>query len=358
MYDENTSSTSPTPPVPALFPDHEEVVTVWRRRSGLHCAIAIHSTVRGPSLGGSRFRAYPSLDAAVAEVCDLAEAMTYKAAVAGLPFGGGKSVLIGDPSVIKTSELLADYAEVLNYLDGRYITAEDVGATMADMDELKEHTKFVAGTSVDRGGSGDPSPMTAIGILSGMEATSAKLWGTRDLGGRHIAISGLGKVGSELARLLIERSCTLTVADVSAAAIDRVARMGPVQIVSPDVIHRTECDIFAPCALGGALNRSSITELRCVGVVGAANNQLASPDIADELNRIGILYVPDFVVNAGGIINIAHEYLGYDEKAARTHVEGIYETTRSILDRAEEHGITPLAAAMSIARERLASPDV
>jgi glutamate dehydrogenase/leucine dehydrogenase len=172
-----------------------------------------------------------------------------------------------------------------------------------------------------------------------------------------VAISGLGKVGSELARLLIERGCSLTVADVSPAAIDRVGRMGPVVSVSPDLIHRTECDIFAPCALGGVLNRSSITELHCEGVVGAANNQLESTDIADELNRIGILYVPDFVVNAGGIINIAHEYLGYDEKAARTHVEGIYETTKSILERADEYGITPLAAAMTIAKERLASPD-
>jgi glutamate dehydrogenase/leucine dehydrogenase len=356
VYDEKTTSFESSPPAPALFPDHEEVVTVWRRRSGLHCAIAIHSTVRGPSLGGSRFRAYPTLDAAIADVSNLAEAMTYKAAVAGLPFGGGKSVLIGDPAVIKTKELWIDYAEVLNSLDGRYITAEDVGATMADMDGLKELTPFVAGTSIEKGGSGDPSPMTAVGIFSGMEATSSKLWGTRDLSGKRVAVSGLGKVGSTLAQLLIDQGCRLTITDVSDSAIKRLSDRPGVEVTTPQAIHRTECDIFAPCALGGVINRTTVTELRCQAVVGAANNQLASPDMAERLSDRGVLYVPDFVVNAGGIINIAHEYLGYDEKRARAHVEEIYDTTLNILDRAESEAIPPLAAAMAIARERLLDP--
>jgi glutamate dehydrogenase/leucine dehydrogenase len=179
-----------------FFPDHEEVVMVSRRKSGMHVAVAIHSTVRGPSLGGTRFRSYPSLDAALTEVCNLAEAMTYKAAVAGLPFGGGKAVMIGDPSVTKTPSLLEDYGSVLNSLEGRYITAEDVGATMADMDQLRTYTNFVAGTSVSIGGSGDPSPMTAVGIVSAMKAAAQVVWGDRDLSGRRVAISGLGKVGS------------------------------------------------------------------------------------------------------------------------------------------------------------------
>jgi glutamate dehydrogenase/leucine dehydrogenase len=339
-----------------FFPNHEEVITVWHRRSGLHAAIAIHSTVRGPSLGGSRFRAYPSLDAAVAEVCNLAEAMTYKAAVAGLPFGGGKAVLIGDPAVTKTDELLADYASVLNDLSGRYITAEDVGATMADMDRLREHTPFVAGTSVDKGGSGDPSPMTAIGIRSAMEAGSAHVWGTRDLAGRHIAISGIGKVGSSLARLLLERGCRLTLADTSERAQDKVealVTLGEVNMVDPGEIHRVDCDIFSPCALGGVLNDRSIAELKCQMVIGAANNQLSGPEVADALQELGITYVPDFVANAGGIINIAHEYLGYDEAKARAHVEQIFTTTEDIFNRSAEGGVTPLGAAMELALERL-----
>ena len=191
-------SASPRPPFPQ---EHEEIVSVWHRSSGLAAVIAIHSTVRGPALGGCRFRVYPTLDAAVAEAGRLSEAMTFKSALAGLPFGGGKAVLIGNPASAKTKELLFDYAEVLNQLGGRYVTAEDVGTTQADMDTLRERTKFVAGTSVDRGGSGDPSPMTAYGVLCAMQATANHLWGSDDLTGKRVAISGVGKVGSELARL-------------------------------------------------------------------------------------------------------------------------------------------------------------
>jgi len=338
----------------ARFPEHEEIVTVWHRQSGLECAVAIHSTIRGPALGGSRFRAYPNLDEAVTEVCNLPEAMTYKAAVAGLPFGGGKAVLIGDPTTMKTKELLADYATVLNGLEGRYITAEDVGATMADMDELREHTPYVAGTSVARGGSGDPSPMTAVGILCAIQAGTAHIWGSSDLAGKHVAVSGLGKVGSELARLLLEQGCRLTVTDVSDRAVAGVSALGPVDVVRPEQIHRTECDVFAPCALGGVLNESSVPELRCRMVAGAANNQLSDPHIADELAAREITYVPDFVANAGGIINIAHEYMGYDRDRALAHVMQIYGTTEDIFIRSAAQNVTPLAAAMELAKERLA----
>ncbi len=333
----------------------EEVLTVWHRHSRLHAAIAIHSTVRGPALGGTRIRNYPDLDAAVSEVRNLAEAMSLKNAVAGLPFGGGKAVLIGDPSAIKTPELIEDYAAVLNTLQGRYITAADVGSTQSDMDALRDYTNFVAGTSVSRGGSGDPSPMTAVGVLCSMEAASARIWGNRDLAGRRIAVSGLGKVGSELVRLLLERGCRISAADVSDRAVGEVSALGRVDVVATDRIHKVECDIYAPCALGGVLNDDTIRELECPLVVGAANNQLTTQSIADDLAARGIVYVPDFVANAGGVINIAHEYLGYDAEKARSHVEQIFMTTDTILRRSSEQAITPLAAAMTLAQERLAA---
>ncbi len=290
---------------------------MWHRRSRLHAAIAIHSTVRGPALGGTRIRIYPDLEAAVAEVCNLAEAMSLKNAVAGLPFGGGKAVLIGDPAVMKTPELIEDYAAVLNTLQGRYITAADVGSTESDMDALKDHTRFVAGTSVSRGGSGDPSPMTAVGVLCAMEAASAWIWGTRDLAGRHIAVSGVGKVGSEIVRLLLDRDCSISAADASDRAIEAVTSLGPVNVVATDQIHKVDCDIFAPCALGGILNDDTVGDLECPLIVGAANNQLSTQSIADDIAARGIVYVPDFVANAGGVVNIAHEYLGYDAEQAR-----------------------------------------
>jgi valine dehydrogenase (NAD+) len=195
--------------------------------------------------------------------------------------------------------------------------------------------------------------MTAIGILSAMEATSAEVWGTPDLAGRHVAVSGLGKVGGSLAKLLIDKGCRLTVADVSAAATSEIAALGKVDVLGPEKIHRVQCDVFAPCALGGVLNEQTVPELGCRVVVGAANNQLSSPEIADLLESRGVMYLPDFVANAGGIINIAHEYLGYDENKARAHVQEIYGTTADILRRARDNGVTPLAAAMTLAEERL-----
>lgn len=348
-----TSSASPVSPTPVFPSNHEEVVTVWHRESRLHAVVAIHSTVRGPALGGCRFRPYPSLDAAVAEACNLAEAMTFKSAVAGLPFGGGKSVLIGDPAVTKTAALLSDFAALLNLLEGRYVTAEDVGTTQQDMDALSEQTRFVTGTSLSRGGSGDPSPMTAFGVHCAMRAAASQLWGSPDLAGKRVAISGVGKVGSELARLLIEGGCELTVADVDRQAVKAIEAQGPITTVDPDEAHKVDCDIFAPCALGSALNERTVGELRCELIVGAANNQLSSPEIAQELRERGITYVPDFVANAGGVINIAHEHLGYDEDQARAQVAEIYSTTEILLRRSASEGITPLEAAFAVANERL-----
>jgi len=334
-------------------PPHEEVVTVWHRRTGLQAVVAIHSTVRGPSLGGTRFHSYPHLDAAVADALNLSQAMTYKAAVAGLPLGGGKAVIVGDPEQVKSPELLADYATVLEGLEGRYITAEDVGTSQQDMDFLSEHTKFVAGTSLARGGSGDPSPVTAFGVLRAMEAAALVRWGSTDLAGRHVAVNGVGKVGGELARLLLGKGCHLSVADVSRRALDAVATSPEVEVVAVEAIHAAPCDIYAPCALGGALDDVTVPALRCEMVVGAANNQLSRRDLADELHARDVTYVPDYVANAGGLINIANEHLGYDYDRARQQVAGIFDTTEALLRRAQEDGTTPLAAAEVIAEERL-----
>ena len=281
--------------------------------------------------------------------------MTLKNAVAGLPFGGGKAVLIGDPATIKTPELLTDYAGLLNALRGRYVTAADVGSTQADMDALRDHTTFVAGTSLSRGGSGDPSPMTAFGVICAMEAGSDRIWGTRDLSGRHVAVSGLGKVGSEVVKLLLERHCRISAADVSNRALETVSELGGIDVVGPEQIHQVACDIFTPCALGGVLNDRTVGELKCRLVVGAANNQLSTLSIADKLAASDIVYIPDFVANAGGVVNIAHEYLGYDEDEARAHVQQIYTTTETILCRSAEQSSTPLRAAMALAEERLAA---
>ncbi len=347
--------TSPTGSGGTFTSEPEEVFTVFHRGSRLHAAVSINSTIRGPALGGTRFRQYPTLDAAVSDASNLAEAMTLKNAVAGLPFGGGKAVLIGDPATDKTRELLVDYAFLLDTLQGRYVTAEDVGMSMADMDLLREHTAHVTGTSVERGGSGDPSPLTAVGVMSAMEAAGEHLWGSRELSGKHVAISGLGKVGSSLARLLLEAGSRVTATDLSERAAQSLRGAGPIEYVTTDEIHRVACDIFSPCALGGVLNEATVPELRCPLVVGAANNQLAAPEIADLLAETGILYVPDFVANAGGVINIANEHTGYDLERATTQVKEIFGTTTIVLDMAIRDGTTPLAAAFALARQRLAA---
>jgi glutamate dehydrogenase/leucine dehydrogenase len=349
MADQHALSTEAV----SFLSEPEEVFTVFHRGSRLRAAVAINSTVLGPALGGTRFRPYPTLDAAVADARNLAEAMTLKNAVAGVPFGGGKAVLIGDPATDKTPELLVDYAELLNTLRGRYITAEDVGMTMSDMDELRRHTAHVTGTSVETGGSGDPSPLTAVGVMSAMEAAAQHRFGTRALSGRHVSISGLGKVGSALARLLLGAGCRVTATDVSGSAAERLRDAGPIELVAPQDAHKVRCDIFAPCALGGVLNDQTLPQLGCEMVVGAANNQLASPVVADELRHREILYVPDFVANAGGVINIAHEHLGYDLERATAHVKEIFGTTTTVLDMAARAGSTPLSAAFALAKKRL-----
>jgi glutamate dehydrogenase/leucine dehydrogenase len=256
---------------------HEQVAFCHDAESGLRAIIAVWSTALGPSLGGTRFHAYEDERAALADVLRLSRAMGYKSAAAGLDLGGGKAVILGDPKTDKTEAKLRAFGRFVDTLGGRYLTAEDVGTSQDDMDMIRRETPYVTGISPTRGGSGDPSPVTAVGVLEAMRAAAEHRWGNASLDGRHIAIQGVGKVGGHLAELLAKEGARLTVADVNQAAIDRYADELSASVATPASIHATECDVFAPCALGGAIDATTISELRCEVVCGAANNQLADP---------------------------------------------------------------------------------
>jgi valine dehydrogenase (NAD+) len=335
--------------------DHEQVVFCHDRPTGLKAIIAVHSTVLGPSLGGTRFYPYRSEDEALADVLRLAEGMTYKAAVAGLDQGGGKAVIIGDPGRVRTTELMLAYGRFIDSLSGRYVTAEDVGTTQADMDLIRQVTRYVTGTSEALGGSGDPSSATAYGLMWAMKALLFLSSGADDLSGTHVVVAGVGKVGSYLVGHLVEEGARVTIADVKDQAVERVRARYDVAVVPAPDAHQLPCDIYSPCGLGGVLSPATVPELRCWAVAGAANNQLASPACAQQLADAGVLYAPDFVVNAGGIINIAGERRagGYDRERAFADVRRIYDTTLAVLDTAKREGITPVDAALALGRRRL-----
>jgi leucine dehydrogenase len=334
--------------------EYEQIVVCHDPAVGLRAVIAIHSTVLGPALGGTRFYPYTSEDQAMEDVLRLARGMTYKSAVAGLDLGGGKAVILGEPATHKTDALLRAYGRFLDSLSGRYITAEDVGTTQSDMDVIFTQTPNVSGISSALGGSGDPSTATAFGLWWAMKAVRTALDSTEDLGGCRVVVCGVGKVGSSLVGHLVAEGAKVTVADVNDAAVARMVAEHGVDAVPVEVAHTVECDIFSPCALGGTLNQLSIPELECRGVVGSANNQLATPADGDRLADRGIVYAPDFVVNSGGVINIAEELVGYDQVHAYANVRGIFDTTLRVLDASQERGMNTNAVAEAIADERLA----
>jgi len=323
--------------------------------TGLRSIIAIHSTVLGPALGGTRFYPYASERDALIDVLRLSKGMTYKAACAGLRLGGGKAVIIGNPSILGSDDLFAAYGRFVEGLGGQYITAEDVGTTVANMEVVATQTTSVRGLTIEHGGSGDPSPATAHGVATAQRAVAMKLWGDQDLAGKRVAIKGVGKVGIALAEILSGYEAELIVADINSAATDVAAREYGAKVVDVDEIHHVECEIFAPCALGGDLNERTIPELRCAAVVGSANNQLATEEDGDRLRDAGILYAPDFVVNAGGIINIAAEEGGYSPEKADTMVEQIFDNLTEILATAERLDIGTHVAAEHVAEERIAA---
>ncbi|MEY2464806.1 MAG: leucine dehydrogenase [Acidimicrobiaceae bacterium] len=347
-----------------LAGDHgaEQVAMTADPATGLRAIVAIHSTVLGPGMGGTRFMAYESEQAALVDVLRLARGMTYKHAVCGNDLGGGKAVIIGDPGVLRRDSrrldaLLTGYGRFVDRLRGRYLTAEDVGTTQADMDALRAITPYVTGTSEHLGGSGDPSPATAWGVLHAMHGVAERLWGSASLEGRHLAVSGVGKVGADLVRHLAAAGARITVADVRPEAAAAIAGEVGAVVVAPDEIHRVDCDLFSPCALGATLNASTIPELRCAAVCGCANNQLATEPDGERLAEAGVLYAPDYVVNAGGVINIADETTpgGYDRDRAWTRVATIHDTLLRVFALADEQAITPAVAADRLAEQRIAA---
>lgn len=333
--------------------EHEEVVFFHDPPTGLRAIVAIHSTTLGPALGGTRFYPFDSEEAALHDVLRLARGMTYKAAAAGLDLGGGKAVIIGDPRRIKNEALLRAYGRFIETLGGRYITAEDIGTSRDDMDMIRRETRYVTGVSPALGGSDDPSPVTAHGVFLGMLACAEEAWGAHDLSGRSVAVQGVGKVGHSLVGELIGAGASVVVSDVDVDAVARAVRDFGVETAEPDRIHAQDCDIFAPCALGGSINDRTVPELRCKVVAGSANNQLDRPEHGERLGERGIVYGPDYVVNAGGLINVADELQGYRAERARAAVEGVYRTLRDIFALARESHVGPALAADRYARERI-----
>ena len=333
---------------------HEQVVLLSDPEIGIRAVIAIHSTALGPALGGIRFWNYADDAAAIADALRLSEAMSWKASAAGLHQGGGKAVVQWtDPALPRSPEQLAALGRAIDELGGRYIGAEDVGATTADMDGIAAWTPWVTGGSESLGGSGDPSPVTAFGVLAGMRAAARERWGVNSLDGRQVVIQGAGKVGSGLARLLVAAGARVSIGDVDAQRVrDLAAEIGVVAL-DPDHVLGAECDVMAPCALGGFVNPESIDGLRCEVLCGGANNQLASEAMDDALAARGVLYAPDFVVNAGGILNIAEEFTGYSRERALAAAAGIESTTARVFALAREWSLPPGRAALRMARDRI-----
>jgi leucine dehydrogenase len=327
-------------------------------RSGLFTIAAVHSTVRGPSLGGCRMWAYDDNRAAIRDALRLSEGMTYKSAVAGLPLGGGKGVIVLRPDepldARRRRAALLDFAETVERLGGSYVTAEDVGTSTRDMTVIAGVTRHVSGLSRRAGGSGDPSPYTALGVLHAIVATAERTFDTTALKGRTIAVVGLGHVGLRVARLLTRAGARLVVADIDTTKRAEATRLGA-QWATPATAMSAAVDILVPCALGGVLDDETVPQLQAPAIAGAANNQLAAPAIADLLRERGILWAPDFVANAGGIVNIADEFEpgGYDPVRAKARTAVIGDTLRRIYDDAAAAQTTSLAAAMALARRNL-----
>lgn len=339
-----------------LKADSYERLVAWEdKAAGLTAVIAIHSTALGPALGGCRMWPYASLDEAVQDALRLSKAMTYKAAVAGLHLGGGKTTILGDPNQDKTPALLKSLGQFINALEGRYIGAADVGLTVKDIEAVRQETKYVTGISEGSGGSGDPSILTALGVSCGIKTCLKERFGDDSIKDRAIAIQGLGKVGSELARLLHEAGAHLIVSDLDQERLDQIAQRFGAEAVPAQKALEVFCDVLAPCALGGVIHSKSASRLKCQIVAGGANNQLAEDHQGDVLAQREILYAPDYVINAGGLISVAGEVEGYDKEEAIKRTEAIADTLTRVFELARKEGIAPHRAANRVAEERLQS---
>lgn len=337
------------------FAGHEQVVFASDPDAGLRAIIAIHDTSSGPALGGCRMWRYASEPDAVADALRLSRGMTYKSALAELPFGGGKAVVLGDPARNKTPALWEALGRAIDRLGGRYVTAEDVGTGVSDLEVVRHATPHVAG--IAEGGAGDPSPATAFGVFMGIRAAIRHRLGATDTSGLRVAIQGLGHVGLGLAAHLAEAGARLIVADIDQERVETAIRRFGAEPAGQTPIHAVEADVFAPCALGAVLNDATISELRVPVVAGSANNQLAEARHGAMLADRGILYAPDYAINAGGIINVAHESTRtgrpYDRQAAFAHVARIHDTLTAIFELAEAEDIPTSSAADRLAEQRL-----
>ena len=337
-----------------LGPEHEQVVFCNDAATGLRAIVAVHSTALGPALGGTRYYPYASTADAVRDVLNLSRGMSYKAALAGLDLGGGKAVIIGDPTKDKTEALLRAYGRFVQSLNGRYFTACDVGTFSPDMDVVARECSFVTGRTVAHGGAGDSSVLTAYGVYQGMRASAEALWGSASLGGRTVGVAGVGKVGHHLVKHLVEEGATVVVSDVHQPAVDAmVEQYGATAAADTDALVRADLDIYAPCAMGGALTDAVVDVLTATIVCGAANNQLDHPGIEKALADRGILYAPDYCVNSGGLIQVADELEGFSFERAEQRASGIYETTKAVFALAAGDSITPAEAADRLAERRM-----
>jgi leucine dehydrogenase len=334
---------------------YEQLVFCHDKATGLRAVVAIHDTTLGPALGGCRMYPYATEEDALVDVLRLARGMTYKAAASGLNLGGGKSIIIGDPRADKSEVLFRSFGRYIETLGGRYIVAEDVGTSTEDANFIRVETSYVVGVDVTRGGSGDPSPFTALGVVQGMRACVEEVFGTTSLKGRTIAVQGLGHVGHNLCRLLHREGARLIVTDVDRRAVERVVGEFGAKAVEPDEVLTIPCDVFAPCALGAVINDATMPNLRCRIVAGSANNVLAESGHGEALADRGILYAPDYVINAGGLINVADELEGYNERRATKRVMRIEDRIRRILAISKRDGVPTNVAADTLALERISA---
>ncbi|WP_079530224.1 branched-chain amino acid dehydrogenase [Halobacillus hunanensis] len=333
--------------------DYEQLLFCQDEQSGLKAIIAIHDTTLGPALGGTRIWQYETEAEAIEDALRLAKGMTYKNAAAGLNLGGGKTVIIGDPKTVKNEGLFRAFGRFIQGLNGRYITAEDVGTTVQDMDLIHEETDYVTGISEAFGSSGNPSPVTAYGVYRGMKAAAKEGFGTDSLEGKTVAVQGVGNVAFNLCRHLHEEGANLIVTDINEEAVQRAVDEFGAKAVGTDEIYSVDCDIYAPCALGATINDDTIPQIKAKVIAGAANNQLKETRHGDILHEKGVVYTPDYVINAGGVINVADELNGYNEERAMKRVETIYANVAGVFEISRRDNIPSYVAADRMAEERI-----
>ena len=336
--------------------DHEQVVYCHDKSTGLKSIIAIHNTTLGPALGGTRMWNYTTDQEALYDVLRLSRGMTYKAAISGINLGGGKAVIIGDSKTQKTEALFRRYGRFVNSLGGKYITAEDVGTSIREMEYVAMETEFVTGVPVDMGGSGDPSPFTAYGVYLGMKASVNQVWGSDSMEGKKVVVQGVGHVGEHLVDHLTKDGAKVFISDINETQLKTIAQKYGATGVDLDAVYNLDVDVYAPCAMGATLNDNTIPHLKCSVIAGAANNQLGDEvRHGNMLVERGILYAPDFLINAGGVINVYNEWIGYNYDRAKRSTEKIYERTLEIFRLAQKKRMSTHSAALKIAEDRLKS---